>query len=199
MEELQHLREERIDGEQIFDGVVVHLYRDRIRLPDGKTGVREYVRHIGAAAVLPITKEGDAILVRQFRYPFDKVLYEIPAGKRDSYTEDPYVTAMRELEEETGMRCEKLVSLGEYYSSPAILDEVIWVYLAEGLEAGTQNTDEDEFLETVRIPFDELLAMVERNEIPDGKTQITATLGEDENGRYVILEGVLLRLVYELC
>ena len=172
MDAYEHLKESQVSSEEIFDGVVVHLYRDTVGLPDGSTSVREYVRHIGAAAVLPITRDGDALLVRQFRYPFDKTLLEIPAGKRDSFTEDPYVTAMRELEEETGMHCENLVSLGEYYSSPAILDEVISVYLATELEAGKQNTDDDEFLELVRIPFDELLSMVERNEIRDGKTQM---------------------------
>ena len=167
-----HLREERIDSEDLYCGKVVHLFRDSIRLPDGGTGVREYVRHIGAAAVLPITRDGEALLVRQFRYPFDKTLLEIPAGKRDSFTEDPEKTAHRELEEETGMRCDRLIPLGEYYSSPAILDEIIWVYLATDLEEGNQHTDDDEFLEAVRIPFTELLAMVERNEITDGKTQM---------------------------
>lgn len=170
-EELAALRETRIDGEDLYRGIVVHLMKDRVLLPNGNTSVREYVRHIGAAAVLPITKDGDALLVRQFRYPFDKLLLEIPAGKRDSFTEDPLTTAKRELEEETGMQCENLIPLGEYYSSPAILDEVIWLYLATELEAGVQHTDDDEFLELVRIPFKDLVGMVERNEIPDGKTQ----------------------------
>lgn len=170
--EFENLREEKIASEDIFNGVVVHLLKDTVRLPDGKTGIREYVRHIGAAAVLPITKDGDALLVRQFRYPFDKPLLEIPAGKRDSFEEDPLSAAKRELEEETGSKCENLVFLGEYYSSPAILDEKIWVYLATDLEKGTQHTDDDEFLELVRIPFAELVEMVERHEIPDGKTQM---------------------------
>ncbi len=166
------LRETRIESEDLYDGVVVHLFKDTVRLPDGKTGAREYVRHIGAAAILPITKDGDALLVRQFRYPFDQVLLEIPAGKRNTFTEDPLLTAKRELEEETGYRCENLTFLGEYYSSPAILDERIWVYLATELEEGTQHPDDDEFLELVRIPIERLVAMVEKNEIPDGKTQM---------------------------
>ena len=170
--ELERLKETRIDGEQLFDGTVVRLWRDRVRLPNDCEAIREYVRHIGAAAVLPITKDGDALLVKQFRYPFDRLLLEIPAGKRDSFTEDPYLTAKRELEEETGMICENLIPLGEYYSSPAILDEVIWVYLATDLEKGVQHTDEDEFLEPVRVPFRDLIKMVENNEIPDGKTQM---------------------------
>ena len=166
------LRESRITGEDIYNGAVVHLFRDTVRLPDGKTSVREYIRHIGAAAVLPITKEGDALLVRQFRYPFDRVILEIPAGKRDSFSEDPLSAAKRELEEETGYKCENLTFLGEYYSSPAILDEKIWVYLATDLEKGVLHTDDDEFLELVRVPLSELIGMVERNEIADGKTQM---------------------------
>lgn len=170
--EFDHLKETQIQSEDLFSGKVVHLFRDIVRLPDGKEGIREYVRHIGAAAVLPITKEGDALLVRQYRYPFAKALLEIPAGKRNSFTEDPILTAKRELEEETGMQCKNLIPLGEFYSSPAILDEIIWVYLANDLEKGIQNPDEDEFLELVRIPFAELVRMVERNEITDGKTQM---------------------------
>ena len=170
--ELERLKETKIDGERLFDGTVVRLWRDRVQLPNGSEAIREYVRHIGAAAVLPITKEGDALMVKQFRYPFDKLLLEIPAGKRDSFTEDPRDTARRELEEETGMVCKNLIPLGEYYSSPAILDEVIWVYLATDLEKGVQHTDEDEFLELVRVPFGDLVKMVENNEIADGKTQM---------------------------
>jgi len=171
-QDLEQLKETRIDGKELYHGAVVHLFCDRVSLPNGNESVREYVKHIGAAAVLPITKDGDALLVKQFRYPFDRLLLEIPAGKRDSFTEDPHDTACRELEEETGMICANLIPLGEYYSSPAILDEIIWIYLATDLEVGTQHTDDDEFLELVRIPFPELLRMVENHEIPDGKTQM---------------------------
>ncbi len=172
MEERETLKETQIDTTELYDGVVVHLFRDTVLLPNGKTAKREYVRHIGAAAVLPITREGDALLVRQFRYPFSDVLLEIPAGKRNSFVEDPLETAKRELEEETGFVAGKLIPLGEYYSSPAILDEKIWVYLALELSEGTLHPDDDEFLEPLRIPFTELLGMVERNEIRDGKTQM---------------------------
>lgn len=158
--------------EEIYDGKVLHVFRDTVTLPDGTEGLREYVRHIGAAAVLPLTKQGTVLLVKQFRYPFHKALLEIPAGKRNSFTEDPYLTAVRELEEETGARCEQLIPLGEYLSSPAILDEVIWLYFAENLQMTRQNLDEDEFVELVEIPFTELLRMVENGEIPDGKTQV---------------------------
>ena len=172
MEKKDLLTETKLDSTDLYDGAVVHLFRDTVLLPNGKTAKREYVRHIGAAAVLPITKEGDALLVRQLRYPFQEALLEIPAGKRDSFTEDPLETAKRELEEETGFVAGKLISLGEYYSSPAILDERIWVYLALDLKEGASHPDDDEFLEPLRIPFTALIEMVERNEIRDGKTQM---------------------------
>ena len=172
MEQNEILKETQIDSTDLYNGTVVHLFKDTVLLSDGTTSVREYVRHIGAAAVLPITEEGDALLVRQFRYPFGRTLFEIPAGKRDSFFEDPLITAKRELEEETGFVAKKLISLGEYYPSPAILDERISLYLALELKEGTQHLDCDEFLIPIRIPFKELLGMVERGEIKDGKTQV---------------------------
>lgn len=172
MEQNDFLKETQIDSTDLYDGTVVHLFKDTVLLSDGKTATREYVRHIGAAAVLPITEEGDALLVRQFRYPFGKALLEIPAGKRDSFSEDPLVTAKRELEEETGFVAKKLIPLGEYYPSPAILDERISLYLALELKEGIQHLDCDEFLLPIRIPFTELIGMVERGEIKDGKTQV---------------------------
>ena len=171
-EQNDFLKEIPLDTVDLYNGAVVHLFRDTVRLPNGEEAKREYIRHIGAAAVLPITSEGDALLVKQFRYPFGEVLLEIPAGKRNSFSEDPILTAKRELEEETGYTSEKLISLGEYYPSPAILDERISVYLALDLKPGTRHPDEDEFLLPISIPFGELLRMVESGEIRDGKTQM---------------------------
>ncbi|MBQ9131217.1 MAG: NUDIX hydrolase [Clostridia bacterium] len=156
----------------IFDGVVVHLYEDHVTLPNGKDAVREYVKHIGAVAVLPLTAEGEVLCVRQYRYPFHKILTEIPAGKLDSATEDHVEAALRELREETGARCESLTYLGSYYSSPAILDEKIDLYLAEGLSFGDVDPDEDEFIEPARIPLPQLVDQVLSGEICDGKTQV---------------------------
>lgn len=159
-------------SELIFDGKVLHVYRDDILLPDGNPAFREYIRHIGAVCVVPLTAEGEIICVRQFRYPFAKVLLEIPAGKLDFKGEDPESAALRELREETGARCGKMTYLGEYYGSPAILDEKIHMYLAEELEFGETDPDEDEFIETVRIPLAQMVEDVMAGRIPDGKTQI---------------------------
>ena len=170
--EEQFLREERMASRLIFDGRVVHLYVDRVRLPDGKEAEREYMRHIGAVCVLPLDRDGVVHCVRQYRYPHAEVLLEIPAGKLDSKTEDRASAALRELREETGFRCGKLTFLGTIYTSPAILDEVIGLYLAEDLVPGDTHPDEDEFLAPVGIPLEQLVDDVMAGRIPDAKTQL---------------------------
>ena len=170
--EEQFLREERMASRLIFDGRVVHLYVDRVRLPDGKETEREYMRHIGAVCVLPLDRDGVVHCVRQYRYPHAEVLLEIPAGKLDSKTEDRASAALRELREETGFRCGKLTFLGNIYTSPAILDEVIGLYLAEDLVPGDTHPDEDEFLAPVGIPLEQLVDDVMAGRIPDAKTQL---------------------------
>ena len=169
-----YLNEERIDGEKIFDGVVVHLERDKVRLPNGNEGVREVIRHVGAVCVIPVFENGDVLVERQFRYPHAKVILEIPAGKLDSKSEDPLDAAKRELFEETGYTADKMTLLGELYTTPAFVDEVIWMYLAEGLSTkdNKQHLDADEFLAVERIPLDTLCEMVMNGEIPDAKTQV---------------------------
>lgn len=169
------LREVGLSSELIYDGVIVHLYRDDIRLPDGKPGVREVIRHVGAVCVVPLTDEGEVVCVRQYRYPHGQVLLEIPAGKLDSKAEDHVSAALRELREETGAVCEKLTPLGKLYTSPAFVDESIDMYFAEGLSFGETDFDDDEFLDVVRIPLEELCEMILRGEVPDAKTQ-TAVL-----------------------
>ena len=170
--EEQFLREERMASRLIFNGRVVHLYVDRVRLPDGKEAEREYMRHIGAVCVLPLDRDGVVHCVRQYRYPHAEVLLEIPAGKLDSKTEDRASAALRELREETGFRCGKLTFLGNIYTSPAILDEVIGLYLAEDLVPGDTHPDEDEFLTPVGIPLEQLVDDVMAGRIPDAKTQL---------------------------
>lgn len=171
-----YLNEEKIDGVDIFDGKVVHLVRDTVRLPNGNVGIREVIRHVGAVCVIPIFENGDILVERQFRYPHARVLLEIPAGKLDSKSEDPMEAAKRELFEETGYVADKLTLLGELYTTPAFVDEVIWMYLAEGLHTldEKQHLDEDEFLTVERMPLDELCDMVMCGEVPDAKTQIAA-------------------------
>ena len=161
-----------LTSELIFDGRVVHLYKDTVRLPNGGESMREYVKHIGAVCIVPITNEGEILLERQFRYAFHEVLTEIPAGKLDSADEDPLLAALRELREETGAVPERMIDLGDYYGSPAILRERIRMYLATGLTFTERELDEDEFLDVFRMPLEEAAKKVLAGEIPDGKTQI---------------------------
>ncbi len=171
MDNIKKFEETQKSSDLIFDGKVLHLYRDEIYLPDGREAFREYCRHIGAVCVVPITDEGEVICVRQYRYPLADVVLEIPAGKLDAKDEDPTEAVLRELREETGASCKKLTYMGKYFSSPAILDECIYMYMAEGLEFGDTDFDDDEFIESARIPLDELVAMIMRGEVIDGKTQ----------------------------
>lgn len=167
-----NLEEKTVSSQLIFDGRVVHLYKDTVQLPNGAESVREYVRHIGAVCVLPLTDEGDVILERQYRYAVREVLTEIPAGKLDAPGEDPLSAATRELKEETGATAGEMIPLGDYFGSPAVMGERIRMYLAKGLSFGERKLDEDEFLEVFRLPLEEAEAAVLRGEIPDGKTQV---------------------------
>lgn len=163
--------EKQLHSELVFDGKVLHLYKDDILLPDGKTGYREYCKHVGAVCIVPLTDDGCVICVKQYRYAHRKMVLEIPAGKLDAPDEDPAAAALRELREETGACCGKLTYLGPLYTTPALIDEVIHMYVAEQLTFGETDFDEDEFIEVERIPLFELVDRICRGEVPDSKTQ----------------------------
>ena len=167
----ESLRERPVGREDIFRGKIVHLVRDTVTLPNGRTATREMMLHNGAVAILPLFEDGTVLMEYQYRHPMGRVVYEIPAGKLDSRDEDPLTAARRELREETGYTAERMTPLGVYIPSPAILTERITLYLAEGLSAGETSPDEDEFLLTERRPLEELCEMVMRGEIEDVKTQ----------------------------
>ena len=170
--ELERLEERELSSELIYDGSVVHLYVDSVSLPNGQSATREYVKHIGAVAVLPLTDNNEVICVRQYRYAHRCLLTEIPAGKLDSPEEDHVEAALRELREETGATCQKLTYLGMFRPTPAVLNEKVDLYLAEGLSFGDADPDEDEFLDVERIPLDVLAEQIMSGEITDGKTQV---------------------------
>ena len=166
------LIEKKLDREEIYNGVVLHVVRDKVSLPNGRVTYREMCLHMGAVAVVPLTKEGDVIMVRQFRYAHDRVFLEIPAGKLDKKDETPLEAAKRELKEETGAVAEKYTDLGALDTTPALINEKIYLYLAEDIEIGERRPDPDEFIEVEKIPLKTLIDMVMNGEISDAKTQI---------------------------
>lgn len=166
------LMERRIDSKTIFDGKIVRLTVDRARLPDGGEAIREVVYHPGGVGILPLDDSGNVTLVRQFRYPIQQLLLEIPAGKLDP-GEDHRTAAVRELGEETGFEAARLTYLGYTLASPGFCDEALHMYLAQGLTRKNQHLDEDEFLDLVVMPFDELVRQVMDGTITDAKTVAT--------------------------
>ncbi len=170
----EQMVEKQLSSETVFGGRVLEVKCDKVLLPNGNTGTREYAVHKGAVCVLPLTSDGDVILVRQYRYAMGRVFLEIPAGKLDYVGEVPYEAALRELREETGARCESLIPLGVLATTPAIVTEKIWMYLAEGLTFGDTDPDEDEMLDIVKMPLWELVDMVMDGKIEDAKTQTMA-------------------------
>ena len=164
------LEETKISSQEIFNGVAIHLFKDEILLPNGHTGIREIIRHPGAVCVLPLTDNGDVIFVNQFRYALNKVTLEVPAGKLEK-GEDPKEAALRELSEETGLTAKNIVHIGDLYTTPALIDEVIHMYIATDLTQGEQHLDYDEFVNTLKIPLSKAVDMVMNGEIKDSKTQ----------------------------
>ena len=165
------LTESKIESRRLFSGAVFDLEVDQVKLPNGKPSTRELIRHKGAVAVVPLFPDHTVAVEEQYRYAVGKILIEIPAGKLDSPGEDREEAARRELREETGLVAGKLTCLGDYYGSPAIVDERITLYLATELSEGERSLDDDEFLSVRRIPLSDLADAILRGEIPDGKTQ----------------------------
>ncbi|MBU9724042.1 MULTISPECIES: NUDIX domain-containing protein [Bacillaceae] len=163
------LNERTIKEKSIYKGKIIDLTIHDVKLPNGKESKREIVTHPGAVAVIPVTTEGKVILVNQFRKPLEKVIAEIPAGKLEK-GEDPLLCAKRELEEETGMLAENWTNVGSFYTSPGFADEIIHLYLADGLTEGKENLDEDEFVERFEVTLDEAERLIETQHIHDAKT-----------------------------
>jgi ADP-ribose pyrophosphatase len=169
----QHLREERISGEDIYGGIFLNMKRDTVSLPDGQEAVREYLTHPGAVAVVALLDDGRVLLERQYRYPIARACIEIPAGKLE-IKEDPLLCAQRELAEETGYTAKKWSYIRRIHPVISYSTEFIDIYLAEGLVPGASHLDEEEFLDVFAAPLEQLIAWVEDGEITDVKTTISA-------------------------
>lgn len=166
---MKELVEKTVSTETIYQGKVIQLQLDEVRLPNGKIASREIVRHPGAVAVMAITPENKMIFVRQFRKPLDKTILEIPAGKLEK-AEDPLDCAKRELLEETGYQAEQMNFVHKFYTSPGFADELLFIYEGVNLTAGAAKPDEDEFVDLVELTLDEAFERMETGEIIDAKT-----------------------------
>lgn len=170
--ELEELGEVKTASQDIYNGVIMHVVRDTVKLPNGRETHREVVRHVGAVCVIPVTDDNKVITERQFRYPINQVITEIPAGKLDSKSEDRLCAAKRELSEETGISADEWINLGDFCPAAAYSDERITMFLARGLHFGERHLDDGEFLNVTAVPLEELVKKVEAGEIIDAKTQM---------------------------
>jgi ADP-ribose pyrophosphatase len=172
------LTEKKIKSSLMFEGSILKLYFDEVMLPNGKTATREKVTHPGAVAVVPVNKNKEIILVRQYRYPVEKILIEIPAGKLDT-GEAPIVCAERELHEEAGAKNGRLTHLVTIYTSPGFSDEKMEIYLATDFVEEANNPDHDEFLAVDKISLEKCIEMIENGTINDAKTIIGIMCARD--------------------
>lgn len=165
--------EKKLSGKTVFEGMIIDVHQDEVMLQNGSRAMREYCAHNGAVGVLA-EHDGGLLLVRQYRYAVGRELLEIPAGKLEK-GEEPKAAALRELREETGMECDRLVPLGTVFTSPGILSEQMHLYFADGLRDMGACPDEDELLSTVTVPLHTFFEMLCHGEISDSKT-ITSIL-----------------------
>jgi len=168
---MSDLKEDKISSTQIFSGKLIDLYLDNVRLPNGKQSTREWLDHPGAVCLIPILNNGDILLIRQFRYGPREEFIEIPAGKLDK-NEEPLKCGLRELEEETGYKSNKLTFLTNIHPAIGFSNEKMWMYLAEELELSEKKLDDDEFLELLPTPLNVALEWVFSGKITDVKTII---------------------------
>ena len=164
-------KEEMVSQETVYEGVIVNVRRYKARLMDGRITNREVVEHPGGVAVFAMDDQGRVALVRQYRYPMGEETLELPAGKLEP-GEDPRDSGLRELAEETGLVPGTFEDMGCLYSSPGILAERIYLYFAKDLTQGPTHPDDGEFVETVWLPYQDLVDKARRGEIKDGKTRV---------------------------
>jgi ADP-ribose pyrophosphatase len=164
-----HLVETKVDGEAVFDGKLLHVRRDTVRLPDGTLATREYIVHPGAVLIVPVLPDGRLVIVRQFRYPLDRILIEFPAGKLDP-GEAPLATAQRELREEAGYVAASWQRLGRVHSVVSYSTEEIELLVGTDLTHVGAELDAGEFLEVGTMSVEEMLVAVDHDEITDAKT-----------------------------
>jgi len=168
-------RGRRLSGRRVYAGKVLSLDLDEVEEPGGVRTTREVVRHAGSVAVLALQDDGAVLLVRQYRYPVDDLVWELPAGRLDP-GEAPEAAAQRELQEEVGQRARRLEKIAFFYTTPGFCDEAMHVFRGTSLEPAPAQGDEDERIEVRAFPLSELEAMIGRGEIREGKTLVALLL-----------------------
>lgn len=163
------LMEKTLSSRRVFDGRLLKVYLDDVELTNGDTSIREFVHHPGGAAVVALDGEGNVYLERQFRYPYHKVVLEIPAGKLEQ-GEDPFDAIRRELKEEIGAEAGRWDALGYIMPSVGYTDEMLYLFLARDLTFGDRHLDRDEFLEPFKMPFAQALSQAADGRLNDAKT-----------------------------
>ena len=165
------MEERTLSQKYHFKGRIMNMRVDEVELSNGQKTIREVCEHCDGVGVLPVTDEGNVILVSQFRYPFGKEVIEVPAGKVDE-GEAHFDCGVRELSEETGYTADEMTYLGFAYVSPGCMTEKLHLYLARGLHKGNAHPDDGEFLDVLELPLKKAVRMCENGEISDGKTVI---------------------------
>lgn len=178
---MQNFEEKTMSSEVLYEGKIISLRVEEVELPDGNLAKRELIKHPGAVALIPITAEGKIVLVKQYRKALNRILIEIPAG-RIEVNEEPRLTAIRELEEETGFGAEEVRYLQSFATSPGFADEVIHLYVAEGLYKidNPADGDEDEFISLLEVTIEEAEQLVMTGEIFDAKTAFAILFAKHE-------------------
>jgi len=166
-----NLKETKLSSKNVFQGRLLDVRKDEVELPNGKTSTREWIKHPGAVCCVPILPDGKIALIKQYRYPVQSEMIELPAGKLDP-NEEPEECAMRELQEEIGYRPKKLTFLTHIHPAVGFANEKMWLYLAQDLVPSESKLDDDEFLELIPTDFDEALELIWSGEITDVKTII---------------------------
>lgn len=166
-----NLKEEFVRNIETHKGRILSFRTDEVRCPDGQLALRDIIDHNGGVCVAPITDEGDLIFIRQFRYSYEEEMLELPAGKLEKgENADTEAAGRRELKEETGATAEQFIDLGVFYPTCGYCNEKIYLYAAKGLKFGEQKLDKDEFIEVLKIKFDDAVEMVMNGTIKDGKS-----------------------------
>jgi ADP-ribose pyrophosphatase len=174
-------RARRLSSRRIYSGKVLSLDLDEVEEPGGVHTTREVVRHAGSVAVLAIQDDGRIVLVRQYRYPVDDFVWELPAGRLD-HGESPEQAAQRELQEEIGFKAGALRKIAFFHTTPGFCDEAMHVFRATGLAPSPAKGDEDERIEVRAFTLSELEGMIDRGEIREGKTMVAILLERRRSG-----------------